>query len=107
MLEVDSEEPGSSTREMRGRALMMALFSGLCTLVVVSIVISTATSTCDKVHLSVYPMRDLQRPEVDMSVSHRCPLRDFKAPHVLWHSVIFILHVVLHGVLQLTGAVHW
>ncbi len=33
---------------MRGRELEIRVFSGLCTLVVVSIVISTATSTCAK-----------------------------------------------------------
>ena len=42
-----------------------------------------------------------------MSISFRCPLRHFKAPHVSWHSVLLIPHVVQHGVLQLIGAVHW
>ena len=45
MLVEESAESGSSTREMRGRALAIMVFSDLCTLVVVSIVISTATST--------------------------------------------------------------
>ena len=46
MLVDDSGESGKSTREMRGRELEMEVFSGLCMLVVVSMVISTATSTC-------------------------------------------------------------
>jgi len=52
MLVEESEESGSSTREIRGRALAITVFSDLCTLVVVSIVISTATSTYKAARLS-------------------------------------------------------
>jgi hypothetical protein len=45
LVEESAESDGISTREMSGTALAMEVFSGACMLVMVSMVISTATST--------------------------------------------------------------
>ena len=63
MLVEESEESGSSTREMSGRALAVMVFSDLCTLVVVSIVISTATSTYE----AARSFLARQQPMIEMS----------------------------------------